>query len=132
FQLENCMSVAKTQIVVVGSGMNSLVCAALLALKGKKVRVLERNDRPGGCIRTEELFPGFTHEVLSSWYPLFMGGPAYPELKDALAGEGVEFLSSAYTTGVASTDGRCLALKQDIADAVNRIEAVAPGDGKAF
>ncbi len=126
------MSVAKTQVVVVGSGMNSLVCAALLALKGKKVRVLERNDRVGGCIRTEELFPGFTHEVLSSWYPLFMGGAAYPELKDALAQEGVEFVSNAYTTGIATTDGRCLALKQDIADAVSRIEALAPGDGKAF
>lgn len=126
------MSGAKTQVIIVGSGLNSLVCAALLALKGKKVRVLERNDRAGGCIRTEELFPGFIHEVLSSWYPLFMGGAAYPELKDALAQEGVVFVANDYTTGVATTDGRTLALKQDIGDAVNRIEAVAPGDGKAF
>jgi phytoene dehydrogenase-like protein len=123
------MSAGKTQVIVVGSGMNSLVCAAMLALKGKKVLVLERENRLGGCIRTEELFPGFTHEVLSSWYPLFLGGPAYPALKDALTAQGVEFLFSAYSTGVASTDGRCLALKQDIADTVARIEAIAPGDG---
>ena len=64
-------------VIVVGSGINSLVCAALLAQKGKQVLVLERNDRAGGCIRTEELFPGFTHDVLSSWYPLFIGG-AFP------------------------------------------------------
>jgi len=121
-----------TQVIIVGSGMNSLVCAALLALKGKKVRVFERNDRVGGCIRSEELFPGFTHEVLSSWYPLFLGGAAYPLLKDALAQEGVEFVSNGYTTGVVTTDGQCLALKQDVADAVARIEAVAPGDGQAF
>src|SRR5690606_8118329 len=37
-----------------------------------------------------------------------------------------------YTTGVATPDGRTLALKQDIDDAVRRIEEVAPGDGKAF
>ena len=45
-------STADPQIIVVGSGMNSLVCAALLAQRGKSVLVLERNDRLGGCIRT--------------------------------------------------------------------------------
>ena len=84
------MNKTEAQIIVVGSGMNSLVCAALLAKRGKSVLVLERNDRAGGCIRTEELFPGFQHEVLSSWYPLFMGGAAYPELKDDLAGLGAQ------------------------------------------
>jgi len=126
------MNKKETQVIVVGSGMNSLVCAAILAKRGKSVLVLERNDRLGGCIRTEELFPGFQHEVFSSWYPLFMGGAAYPELKDDLASLGVEFVSNGYATGVATSDGRSLALKQDIADSVQRIEAVAPGDGKAF
>lgn len=126
------MNKKEAQIIVVGSGMNSLVCAALLAKRGKSVLVLERNDRPGGCIRTEELFPGFHHEVLSSWYPLFMGGAAYPELKDDLAAFGIEFVSNGYTTGVAMLDGRTLALRQDVEDAVQRIEALAPGDGKAF
>ena len=60
------------EFVIVGSGINSLVCAALLAKAGKSVLVLEREDTLGGCIRTEELFPGFRHEVLSSWYPLFV------------------------------------------------------------
>ena len=46
--------------VIVGSGINALVAAALLAKKGKKVLVLERNDRIGGCIRAEEIAPGFT------------------------------------------------------------------------
>jgi len=126
------MSVSKAQIIIVGSGMNSLVCAALLARRGKSVLVLERNDRAGGCIRTEELFPGFRHDVLSCWYPLFLGGAAYPELKDDLAAAGVEFVSNGYTTGLATPDGFSLALKQDIDDAVRRIEAAAPGDGQAF
>ena len=69
---------SETQVVFVGSGINSLVGAALLAVRGKRVLVLERNDRLGGCIRTEELFPGYRHEVFSSWHPLFVGSPAMP------------------------------------------------------
>ncbi|MGE8546916.1 phytoene desaturase family protein [Alcaligenes sp. Marseille-Q7550] len=119
-------------VVVVGSGINSLVCAALLAQRGKRVLVLERNDRAGGCIRTEELFPGFTHEVFSSWYPLFTSGAAYARLKDDLAAQGVEFLDNGYTTGVVGSDGRGLALRNDVGDAVQRINAFAAGDGAAF
>ncbi len=44
---------AGADYVVVGSGINALVAAALLGHKGRKVLLLERNDRIGGCIRTE-------------------------------------------------------------------------------
>lgn len=117
-------------VVFVGSGINSLVGAALLATRGKRVAVLERNDRLGGCIRTEELFPGYRHDVLSQWYPLFMGSPAYAELKDKLAAAGLQFAQCDYTTGLVLPDGRGLALKQDIADAARRIDALCPGDGQ--
>ncbi len=40
--------------VFVGSGINSLVGAALLAREGWNVCVLERNDVAGGCIRTSD------------------------------------------------------------------------------
>ena len=43
--------------VIVGSGINSLVCAAMLAKAGKRVIVVERNDRLGGCIRSEGAVP---------------------------------------------------------------------------
>ena len=119
-------------IILVGSGINSLVCAALLATRGKHVTVLERNNRLGGCIRTEELFPGYRHDILSQWYPLFVGSPAYAELRTRLEAAGLQFAQGDYTTGVALPDGRSIALKQDIADAVQRIDAIAPGDGAAF
>lgn len=125
-------SASDAQIIVVGSGMNSLVCAALLAQRGKSVLVLERNDRLGGCIRTEELFPGYRHDVLSSWYPLFVGGPAYAALKPALQAAGLEFAQCDYATGLALPDGSGIALKQDIADSARRLDAWAPGDGAAF
>ena len=57
--------------VVVGSGVNGLACAALLAKAGWDVLVLERNDWFGGCIRTAEITaPGYKHDVFSGWHPL--------------------------------------------------------------
>ena len=71
--------------VFVGSGINSLAGAALLAKEGRRVLVLERNDWLGGAIRTAEITePGFVHEVFASWHPLFVGSAAYAELKDEL------------------------------------------------
>ncbi|WP_022980685.1 NAD(P)/FAD-dependent oxidoreductase [Ideonella sp. B508-1] len=119
-------------VIFVGSGINALVGAALLAQRGQKVLVLERNERLGGCIRTEELFPGYRHDVLSQWYPLFVGSPAYAELKDALAEAGLVFAQGGHSTGVILPDGRSLALKQDMPDAVRRIDALCPGDGTAL
>ena len=40
--------------VFVGSGINSLAGAALLARAGWRVCVLERNDSAGGAIRTAD------------------------------------------------------------------------------
>lgn len=127
------MAVSNThQVIFVGSGINSLIGAALLAVRGKRVLVLERNDRLGGCIRTEELFPGFTHEVLSSWHPLLVGSPAFAELEPELRARGVEVLSSPYSTGWVHPDGSGIALTKDLDDACMRLEQVCTGDGVAF
>lgn len=119
-------------VVVVGSGINSLVCAAMLGKRGLRVAVLERNDRPGGCIRTEELFPGFIHDVLSSWYPLFVGGPAYAELAADLGERGLEFVNTDTPTGVLTPDGRSLVLTMDPVENERLFEAEYPGDGARF
>ena len=74
--------VAGADAVIIGSGINSLTAGALLAKAGWTVEILERNDRLGGAIRTDDTLtlPGFVHEVLSSWHPLFQGSAAYAEL----------------------------------------------------
>lgn len=123
------MSEQNADVIIVGSGLNSLVCAALLAKRGLKPLVLERNAVFGGCIRTESLFPGYTHELMASWYPLFLGGGAYARLKEDLDHAGVEFLNNGYTTGVVTHEGQTLAFKQDIEDAIERLNTVAVGDG---
>jgi phytoene dehydrogenase-like protein len=98
--------VARHDAVFVGSGINSLVCAALLARGGWSVCVLERNDWLGGAIRTAELTePGFRHEVFASWHPLFVGSAAYAELADELHARGLEYLNTDLPTASLFPDG---------------------------
>ena len=95
--------------VIIGSGINSLVSGAMLAKRGWRVAVLERNERPGGAIATRtDVFPGFTVELLSSWHPLFVGGPAYAELAGDLARLGVEYLNTEDPTGVVCDAGSAI------------------------
>jgi phytoene dehydrogenase-like protein len=93
--------------VAIGSGINSLVAAALLAKAGWRVCVLERNDWLGGAIRTAEITePGFVHDVFASWHPLFTGSAAYAELRDDLEARGVEYLNTDLPTATLFPDGR--------------------------
>ena len=39
--------------VIIGSGINALVAAALLSRKGDSVLVLEKEDTLGGCMKTD-------------------------------------------------------------------------------
>jgi len=92
--------------VLVGSGVNSLACGALLARSGWRVCVLERNDWFGGAIKTEELTePGFLHDVFSAWHPLWVGGAAHAELGDELAARGLEYLNTDQPTATSFPDG---------------------------
>jgi phytoene dehydrogenase-like protein len=98
--------VADFDAVVVGSGVNSLACGALLARAGWRVCVLERNDWLGGAIHNAELTePGFNHDVFSAWHPLWVGGAAHAQLGGDLAARGLEYLNTALPTATAFPDG---------------------------
>ena len=49
--------------------------------------------------RADLTLPGFTHEVLASWHPLFTGSAAYAELKDELDRRGVTYVNTDLPTG---------------------------------
>ena len=120
-------------VIIVGSGVSSLVCAAELALKGRHVIVLEREEVIGGCMRTEELtLPGFRHDVFSMSLPLFTTAAHYPSLSPELAKHGFEVVLPTRPTGVMTADGRALVLSQSREENIAAFEALAPGDGEAF
>jgi phytoene dehydrogenase-like protein len=119
--------------VVVGSGINSLACAALLARGGWGVCVLEREDELGGAIRTAEITePGYLHDVFSAWHPLWVGGAAHAELGDDLAARGLEYLNTELPTATLYPDGGSAFLLRSGEANAEELDRHATGDGEAW
>ncbi|MEO0411054.1 MAG: NAD(P)/FAD-dependent oxidoreductase [Pseudomonadota bacterium] len=118
--------------IIIGSGINSLVAAALLGKKGLSVCLIERNDRLGGTIRTEEVTaPGFKSDLMSCWYPLFIAGPAYAALKDDLHAAGLEFCFAPEPSGVVLPDQSAFVMATDREKNVAAFNALKAGEGDA-
>jgi phytoene dehydrogenase-like protein len=92
-------------VVIVGAGHNGLVTAAYLAKAGLRTLVLERRDRAGGPLVTEEVVPGVRAPVAADG----VGGLRAGVVRDlqlgshgfqAIEPEVVAFAPSADTTGV--------------------------------
>ena len=119
--------------IIVGSGVNSLACGALLARAGWRVCVLERNDWLGGAIKTEELTePGFHHDTYSAWHPLWVGGAAQAALGDDLAAHGLEYLNTEYPTATLAPGGESAFLLRSADANALEFEGYAAGDGEAW
>ncbi|WP_434054345.1 MAG: NAD(P)/FAD-dependent oxidoreductase [Roseibium sp.] len=117
--------------VIIGSGINALVAAALLSRKGEKVLMLERSEHLGGCMRTEEItLPGFHHDVLAATFVLFLTSPAYAELAEDLGRHGLDFCHTQTPTAVLRPDGQSAVLTMDRAANVAAFDALSAGDGK--
>jgi phytoene dehydrogenase-like protein len=127
------VGVADHDAIIVGSGINSLACAAFLARAGWNVAVLERESALGGAVRTEELTePGFRHDVFSAWHPLWVGGPAHAELGPELAERGLEYLNTEHPTGTLFPDGESAFLTTSTEGNAAELERHAAGDGDAW
>ncbi len=121
---------AKFDHVIIGSGINALVSAAMLSRAGDKVLVIEREDRIGGCMYTGEVtVPGFHHDVMAATFVLFLTGPAHGALGEDLARHGLEFCHSPNPTGVLRPDGSSLVVQMDRTANRAAFNALAAGDG---
>src|SRR3974390_2909029 len=124
---------ATADYVIVGSGINALVAAALLGRKGHKVPVVERNGRIGGCILTDEITaPGFIHDVMATTFVLFTTSPAFAELGPELEKRGLAFAHTPVPTAVVLPDGRAAVLTMDRKANVAAFNRFASGDGDRF
>lgn len=116
--------------VIIGSGINALVAGAMLSRRGKKVLLLEREERIGGCMMTSEAtLPGYHHDVMAATFVLFLTSPAYCELGEDLAQHGFELCHTPHPTAVVRPNGRSLRLSTNRAENVSVLNDLQPGDG---
>jgi phytoene dehydrogenase-like protein len=119
--------------VIVGSGVNSLACAAFLSRAGWAVAVLEREEELGGAVRTAELTePGYLHDVFSAWHPLWVGGAAHAELGGELGRHGLEYLNTDLPTSTVYPDGQAAFLLRSADANAEELDRHASGDGHAW
>lgn len=71
------------EVVVVGGGIGGLTTAALLAARGVKVCLFERQSRPGGCVANLEHL-GYEFEPTFGLYSGWQAGGVYEKLFSAL------------------------------------------------
>jgi len=122
-----------SKIVIIGSGINGLSAAALLAKRGKSVTVLESATEFGGAVRTEEVtLPGFKHDLFATNLSLFAGGGVMAALKDDLIRNGLEFVPSAKPYCSVFPDGKSIGIVMDREANIATLNRVAPGDVESW
>lgn len=101
--------------IVIGSGINGLSAAVVLAQAGLPVEVFEAEDQPGGATRTMELtLPGFLHDFGSSVYPLGAGSPFFRTLP--LKELGLEWVHGDAPAAHPLADGTAVMLESNFAE----------------
>ena len=117
--------------VVVGAGPNGLAGAITLARAGLSVRVYEAAPTPGGGCRTAELTgTGYRHDVCSTVQALAVVSPFFRTLD--LEGLGVRLRRPQIPYAHPLDGGRAGVLHRDVDRTADRLDAVAPGDGRTW
>jgi phytoene dehydrogenase-like protein len=125
---------ADADIIVIGSGHNGLVAAAYLAVAGKRVLVLERNEWFGGGVVTRELTrPGFRHDQHSMSHIFIHGNPLL--LNDELGLKrkyGLQYIFPDVPMMSVWEDGATLPLHRDPGKSAEAIRRFSAKDAETF
>src|SRR5687767_4189630 len=115
-------------VVVIGGGHNGLVCAALLAGKGRRPLVLERADRVGGAAQMSEIASGFRCPTLAHRAAID------PALVRAFALErrGLHIVRPPALVTSPAADGRALTIWADPAGASREIASFSEHDARRY
>ena len=113
-------------VIVVGGGINGLVCASYLGKAGLKVLVLEARGECGAhCDTSEPGIPGFLHNLHATWLITAMS-PAMEDL--GLENYGLELRGTDYAYGKTFLDGKNALLGTEMGDAYKNWEKLSAKD----
>ncbi len=118
--------------VVIGGGHNGLAAAIHLAKSGMSVALVERNQRLGGAIATDEVtLPGFRHDLYAMNLSLFAGSPFAQAYGADLAAHGLAYVPAADCFASPFGD-RWLGVSTDAEATASRIDALQRGGRRAL
>jgi phytoene dehydrogenase-like protein len=119
--------------VMIGSGLNSLVCAHALVKDGWSVIVLEQAATVGGAVKTQALtLDGFAHDWAAMNLSLFAGSKFFQENADDLTRFGVEFAPAKHCFASVFPNDRWLGISQDPELNKSRIAAISDQDAATW
>ena len=127
--MRNAAPGADFDVIVIGGGVNGLICATLLAQAKRRVVVVEALDRLGGACKTIELVAG--HRISAFTHLL---GPLDTSVMKALRLQkfGLQFTAKNIATVALSPDGRHIHLDGDLRHTAQTLAAHSPADSKAW
>lgn len=113
--------------LVVGAGPNGLAAACVLARAGRRVLVIEAEERVGGGVSSAPLtLPGFTHDLGSAVHPFGVASPVFRSL--GLERYGLRWVQPPTPLAHPLDGGRVVTLERSV-----RATAAAMGrDGAAY
>src|SRR5438046_3981189 len=113
------------EVVVVGGGIGGLTTAALLAARGVKVCLFERQSRVGGCVANFE-YPGYAFEPTAGLYSGWETAGVYDQIFSLLRVTPPEIrrLSPAYV--VRLPDGAEILIGEETAEFENSLRQAFP------
>ena len=116
-------------MVVIGGGHNGLTAATLLAIKNKKVLLLEKREILGGIAVGEEFFPGYSTAGLLH----DTSGVRLEVVKNLqLAQHGLEIDNKQPNVTILAKDGRSITVQADIEATAKEISKISEDDAQAY
>ena len=120
------LKMADFDIIFVGTGHNSLVCAAYLAKAGYTVGMMERRPVVGGAVVTQEIIPGYHFDLGGSAHILINHTPIVREL--SLEQYGLSYIDLDPLFFAPFPDGERLFFWKDIDRTCESIAGISPED----